>query len=247
MVFTLAITALVLFVIVAAVRKDSQSVCSGLLVHVDYADGNYFIDEKDIKSFMNSHAFNPVGKKFNEIDLHSLEKSLNNFPYVQDAEVYSNQNGELVVQIEQKAPIVRVINNYGVNYYLDKNLKPIPLSTKFTARVPVLTGYLPGIESINNKNNQKLRKDIQSLVDFLDEHFLWKALMDNVYISKNGNFECYTKLGNQNIVLGDVSEDLDEKFGKLLILYKEAFPVIGWDKYKTINLEFKDQVVCIKK
>lgn len=41
-------------------------------------------------------------------------------------------------------------------------------------------------------------------------------------------------------------ERIDEKFDKLLRFYRSGLSMIGWDAYRTIDVRFKDQVVCRK-
>jgi cell division protein FtsQ len=38
--------------------------------------------------------------------------------------------------------------------------------------------------------------------------------------------------------------DLEAKFKKIKILYKEILPVKGWDFYKKISVKYKNQIVC---
>ena len=53
-------------------------------------------------------------------------------------------------------------------------------------------------------------------------------------------------VGDQRIILGNI-EDLDDKIFRLKTFYQEAMSRMGWNKYKTINLKFKNQVVCKKR
>jgi cell division protein FtsQ len=52
-------------------------------------------------------------------------------------------------------------------------------------------------------------------------------------------------VGNHKIILGDCS-DLEQKFKKLFAFYKDGLNKIGWNTYKTINLKYKNQVVCTR-
>lgn len=52
-------------------------------------------------------------------------------------------------------------------------------------------------------------------------------------------------MGNQRIILG-TADSLDVKFTNLLMFYKRGMPKAGWDAYKTINVKYTNQVVCVK-
>ena len=54
-----------------------------------------------------------------------------------------------------------------------------------------------------------------------------------------------TLILNDNSVLN--IDNAENKLAKLEVFYKEAMMKSGWEKYKIINLKFKNQVVCTKK
>ena len=65
-----------------------------------------------------------------------------------------------------------------------------------------------------------------------------------MYVEADGQMEVIPKIGGQTIRFGMVDENLPEKFDRLKIFYNEGLRKVGWDKYKTIDLRYKDQVVC---
>lgn len=58
--------------------------------------------------------------------------------------------------------------------------------------------------------------------------------------------EIIPRSGNHRVIFGEV-KDLDSKIHKWIRFYSEGLGNLGWDKYSTINLSFKDQVVCTPK
>jgi len=71
-------------------------------------------------------------------------------------------------------------------------------------------------------------------------------MIEQLYINKKSEFELIPKIGNHTILFGDIKE-MKDKFEKLIAFYKQGISKSGWNKYKTINLKFKNQVVCTKK
>jgi cell division protein FtsQ len=49
--------------------------------------------------------------------------------------------------------------------------------------------------------------------------------------------------GNQRILIGD-TVNVQEKLGHLFAFYKNVSSKIGWDKYETLDVRFKNQVVA---
>ena len=69
------------------------------------------------------------------------------------------------------------------------------------------------------------------------------AMVEQVDITAQRNFEMIPKIGNQVIVFGN-AEDATEKFNKLRLFYKMVITKAGWNKYSEINLQYKNQVVA---
>ena len=72
-----------------------------------------------------------------------------------------------------------------------------------------------------------------------------KVLVDEIYVDKSGDFELVPKIGNQLIIFGK-PENLEEKFKKLLVFYRQGLNKTGWNKYNVINIKYRNQVVCSK-
>jgi cell division protein FtsQ len=74
-----------------------------------------------------------------------------------------------------------------------------------------------------------------------DDKFL-NALIEQIYVESNGKVILVPKLGRQKILFGDIAS-VDHKFEKLKAFYKTGMPNSGWNRFKYLNLEWKDQVV----
>jgi len=52
----------------------------------------------------------------------------------------------------------------------------------------------------------------------------------------------FPQVGDERIEFGK-PDDVQEKFRKLMIFYKEILPRMGWNKYDRVNLEYEGQIV----
>ena len=87
---------------------------------------------------------------------------------------------------------------------------------------------------------------LSKIVHYIIHNTLWKAQIEQIYVDKSGLIYLIPKIGNHTIVIGDAT-NLDEKFSKLIAFYKNGLGTFGWDKYKTIDLRFKNQIVAKRK
>ena len=240
LIFVFAI--LFITILVTAKVKIGDVVCNEIEVKISSEDGHQFLLEKDIIDYINNYGQSVIiNQRIKDIDKADIEKRIEGNPYVENAEVYTNFEGMIKVDVEQKKPIYRVFNNKGVSYYVGNNGESIPISSKFTPRLIVVTGYLPESSSADNQ----LHKDILKLVNFISANEFWNAMVGQIYIAQNGDYVLYPKISEHKVILGN-TEDLEGKFKRLNIFYKEAIKYVDWKQYSSINLKFKGQIICSK-
>jgi len=145
----------------------------------------------------------------------------------------------------------------GESFYLDGTGHLLPLNPDFSARVMVANGNIPEpySKSVNYLEDSIRQKDsilyksvmnnLFTLGMFIMKDNFLKALIEEVYVDKNGEFELIPKLGNQLIIFG-TTENMNDKFERLLIFYKKGLSITGWQRYNVINIKFKNQVICSK-
>ena len=165
--------------------------------------------------------------------LNELEKALKSNPMIKTAEVYVAVNGKLNAEIEQKIPIARVSTN--ASYYIDDEGSSMPLSKNYSARVPMVTGY---VEKNNLKKIFKIARKINK------DEFLKKHVFE---INQDINMNLYLRLRKCDFIvqLGD-GEFLDKKINNLKAFYKQNQKNNTLNKYSQVNLQFENQVICTK-
>lgn len=223
--------------------RNSQK-CTGLFIDVDNTNGNYFIDSDEVREYVYEYAGDPIGGTIADIDLEELERVIGNLDAVRNAEVYSNLKGEIKIEIEQRTPIARVYFSNGKSAYIDELGHTMPLSSKYTARVIVVNGYVGN--SSNEERNSQQWEDLLALIQSIQNDAFFNAQFEQIYISESNEFELSPRVGRHTIILGKPN-DIDKKLKKLKLFYKEGISKVDWNKYKKIDLRFKDQVVCAKR
>jgi len=238
-------------------HRRNEMLCREIIINVDDSDGNGFVRKDDIAQLILDKFGKLNGKELHSINISLLEKIIDGNPFVLKAQVFSTIDGKLVVEVKQRTPVVRVINAFNESFYIDDGGVLMPLSEKFSAHVPVANGNI-----FNRETEQRIRRitageindtsfyptlleKIFMVSDYVRSHEFWNAQIEQVYINGEGEMELIPRVGNQTILFGD-EKGMDEKFNKLYTFYKEGLSKTGWNQYKTINVTFKDQVVCSK-
>jgi len=220
--------------------------CDEVHIAINHQNDLFFVDEADVKNMLIEQLGDSVkGELLAKIDVRRIEKLLGQNNYIERAETYLDANGELHIEIVQKQPLARVINKYGVNYYISDRGDKIPVSTKFTSRVAVISGNIEeGTQNLDTIKTQTL-KNVHQLAQFIHANNFWNAQVEQIYVTTDKEIILVPKLGNHTIRMGSI-ENMEEKFHNLELFYKSGLNYVGWDQYETINVEFDGQIVCKK-
>jgi cell division protein FtsQ len=224
--------------------KKSEVVCKDVKIYIP--GSQYFIDKKEVENILQLSSFTLVGRKIENINLHQLENRLKANPFVEFAKVYADMDGVIMIEIAQRQPILRIMNQFDQDYYIDKNGLKIPLSANFTARVVVANGFIE--EPFGNKVDTlrtQLAKDLFRTASYITHDSLWDAQIAQIYVNNDHEIELVPRVGNQKILLGN-ADSLELKFRNLMAFYKQALPQVGWDAYKLINIKYANQVIGVK-
>ncbi len=236
------------------VRSESRSrVCHGLDIRITDGTGMRFVTPADIEGLLAGGNKQPVGRKLLDINTAMLEKLIRHNPYVAAVEVFSTVDGTLHIEIRQRTPVIRVINNEGEQFYIDDQGGFMPVSPQYTADVVVASGSI--FDHYTDKNSTRTRSErsqgnsafmadrLYTLAMYIQADPFWNAQIEQVYVNEKNEMELVPRVGNHIIHLG-AAEALEEKFGKLRLFYGQGMRHSGWDTYTDINLKYHDQVVC---
>src|SRR6185369_5972269 len=128
-------------------------------------------------------------------------------------------------------------------FYIDDEIKRMPLSDKMSMEVPVFTNF-PAGEFVSERDKQLL-KDIKTTAEFILNDPFWMSQVAEINITEQRNFEMTPTVGNHLVKLGN-GEDIEKKFHRFYVLYKEILSKTGFNEYKTIDVEYAGQVVADK-
>ncbi|WP_295768201.1 cell division protein FtsQ [uncultured Mucilaginibacter sp.] len=224
--------------------KQAGVVCAGVKV---YIPGNeYFIDQAEVDNILGVSSNTLVGRKIDQINIHDLENKLQRNSFIESAEVYADMDGLIRVEISQRHPILRILNRFDQDFYIDQHGVKVPLSNNFTAQVLAANGFIDELFANRlDTLHTRLAKDLFATANFIRKDTLWNAQIAQIYVDQNHEMQLIPRVGNHRILLGN-ADSLDRKFHNLEIFYKQAMPQVGWNKYKAINVKYTNQVVGVK-
>lgn len=216
--------------------KQSDKACDEILIVVKDSLNKHFVNEQDVLSVLKKVDLDPLNKPMNQINTESIEKELMNNQMIANVEAYKTPSGKIKLEIEQKMPVLRVIGAGG-SYYVDNRGSTMPVSARYVAHVPVASG---------NVEKELAVTDLYKFALFLQKNDFWNHQIGQIYVDSKNEVELIPMVGNHRIVLGTL-DAYEEKLENLQLFYEQVIPKMGWERYKIINLKYKDQIVCTKK
>ncbi len=225
-----------LFVLLAAFERVSENKTRIQLVEIDIIQSNnqHFINNEDIQEILDKQDDSLLFKSINAINTALLEESLENHPFVAEAEVFSTLDGLLSVQVEQKTAIARIVTPTK-HYYLDAKGNPFPTTKSFSARVPVITGATDST-SVFMAN---------ALLQTIDNTTYFTNWLAEIHVTSTSQIELIPVKGKHRVIFG-TAEDASEKLMKLEGFYKNVVTEENLNQWKTLNVAYNKLLVSTK-
>ncbi len=212
---------------------------------------NGFLDKEELLNNLNISDTVITKLIQNDINTEALEDSIMKNPFVKDADVFLSIDNKLIINIREREPVIRIFTDDD-SFYLDKDGDIFPVSDNYSPRVTVANGYVGKWTDIYKTNifdsvydNSKL-KDLYILNSMINDYPLLGSQIEQLYINSKNDYDLVPELGNHIIQLGNLS-DIETKLRNLNAFYLKILLTEKWDSYKSINMTYKNQIVCTKK
>ncbi|QQS49979.1 MAG: hypothetical protein IPM71_10180 [Bacteroidota bacterium] len=234
--------------------RRENVLCGEIKVVVSDSAQNKFVAGRDITLMLERKLHKVLGLPIEEVNTDTIEKIILTNSLIHECKVYTTSTGSLTIEINQREPVLRIIDSKGMHYYIDCEGTVLSTSARFTPHLLVANGYIKTPFETGRLNNifdsdfeqsAKTLRELFELSNFIQNNTFWNAQIVQLYVNRNKEYELIPRVGPHIILLGPL-QDYEAKFDKLQIFYKEGLNQVGWNQYLYINLKFKDQIVCSK-
>ncbi len=254
-IFWLLILVYLLIVPGMVADHSSEIPCDKLEISIIDSNHHNFINRQDILEILRKGDIKVLGKRLKDIDTKKIEQVLSKKTLVKNAEVYKAIDGTVHVDVNQREPVIRLMDRNYRGYYIDREGKIMSLSSKYTPHILVANGHFVVNEDLQDifdtgkhvdKKNNKTLQDLYKIANFIEQDNFWKAQLLQIYVTREGEFELIPRVGAHVIKFGNIT-GYQDKFKKLAALYSGGFNKEGWNNHDIINLKYRNQVVCTKR
>ncbi|MDO6519173.1 cell division protein FtsQ/DivIB [Zobellia uliginosa] len=203
-------------------------------IAIDFVENqNLFITEGAVNKLLIQKFGSLENVPKEKLVLNTIEKAIEANKMVKSAQVYLTVNGKLASKIIQRTPIGRIEGDS--KFYLDEDGKRMPLSTSYSARVPIITGRI----------TEKGLADVYKILNYVNTDEFLKKNIIGLHIENEDEYQLRFRTEEFVVDLGDV-ERLEEKFSNFKAFYAKANKDKTLQNYDVVSLEFDNQVVCTK-
>lgn len=228
--------AYLIFAIVQFSGEPGAQKCREVVIQVmDRADRQY-VSEPEVRKLLQLNNLGLVGQRLDEIRYRRVEFVVSVMRMVRRVECFSTNSGKVVIQIWQYSPILRVMQEQG-NFYVDATGQRLEISFNSAANVLVASGSI--------HDSVHIRR-LYRMAQLLRADPFWEAQIVQIYQKPNGEWLLIPRVGDYDIEFG-LPNDVEDKLERLKLFYQKALPKAGWEKYSSISVKYKKQIICTKK
>ena len=208
------------------VEKRITSINISIIDDVD----SKFLTVPRVRTHLDSYG-KIIGELEKDLQLEAMHSHLTNIPSVLNVKIFSNLNGELIIELTQRKAQARVHIDKSSDYYIDELGESMPLDPNYSARVPI----------IHAKNIEEVSQAISFIKEIENDEF-WTSLIDQIIVHPLGELEIIPRIGAR-VFLGS-SPKPEELRRNLLTFYRAQIKTGNLKNYSRIDLSYKNQVIA---
>lgn len=227
------VAAYLVFALLTLSKPTEDKVCRELRVSIEESVLPGFLTSADVRNMLIADHLSPEGHAIDNIDLAGIEEALENKELIENAECYVIRDSVVMVEIRQRIPVARIINNRGEDYYIDTHGKPMPQG-RYVHNLLIATG---------NVSRSYAEQSLAPLANEVVSNPFWHEGIVQLNVLNDGSIEMIPRVGDHVVYLGQ-PVNISQKLDRLRKFYLYGLNVSGWNKYSHINVEFDNQIIC---
>jgi cell division protein FtsQ len=252
LVWTLS-TAGLLLLLGFARENYRNTIVHDMHIHINRQNDKGFLDTQAIENEVNKITDSLIGKQVKQLKPDRIKAHIHTNPWIAKSNVSTGIDGVFRIILHERVALIRAYNSMDYTVYIDENGTLFPANPNYTPRVLIASGYInfPRIPKKGTAHlsdslyiNTKLA-EIHTLAKTLQRNEFLEALVDQIYVNSLGEYELSPKLGRATVIIGNL-DNLDEKLANMQLYYQKSAQNTEMLNYRSINLKYRNQIVCTK-
>ena len=186
------------------------------------------------------------------VNMVAIQRFLDDNPWIESNASFIDMDGTLTVSFKEYAPKMRVFGKNGHSVYLTHDGMVLPPSRQHIPYVLIASG---NFDIENDSVTYRLSDSLEQHHNLINALAWLKAIESNSFISNcvgqlycncHNEFELTLRGLEARVIVGDTCLAAD-KLERLEIFMKQRIDKPETHALKSINLNYKNQIVCIKR
>ena len=190
--------------------------------------------------------------KVGTVNMIAIQKVMEENSWIEDGASYIDLDGTLNVSFKEYEPWFRVFGKNGHSVYVTREGVVIPSSRNYTPYVLVASGNFElRSDTVTYQLSDTLDSDRNLLnalhwCDAIEGNDFVSHCIGQLYCNKRNQFELTVKGFDGRVIVGDTC-DATDKLTRLESFMKQRIDSPETKTLKSINLNYKNQIVCTKR
>ena len=194
-----------------------------------------FLTADEISKMLRQEKVYPLSQPMRDISARRIEETLLKSPFVEKAECYKTQTGEVCIQVRQRVPVVKVMADSNESYYIDSHASVMP-ENRFVNDLIIATGHI---------TRKYAQSHLSRVANCIMQDKFWQNQIVQINVLADGTMEFVPRVGDHIIFIG-APVGVAKKLERMRKFYLYGLNKAGWNKYSYINVEFDNQIICKK-
>lgn len=224
----------------------------GVVFNLDRINAKGFVEKDTIVAYAEAICDLEHQASIGSIDLMKIQRLLRDNPWIESSSAFIGLNDTLIIKAREHSPVLRLYNQEGHSVYVTEEGMLIPSSPKYTPRMIIANGNYhfptgPCSASLSDTiyDTSGIKETLAIAKALRKDPFL-SGTIGQIYRNSNNEYELSVNSLSARVLLGDTVA-VERKLARLGTLIEKYSGTEELKGYKTLDLRYKNQIVCTKK
>lgn len=240
-IFSLLLLAYLVISLCVSVTRADTSPCRGIdiIVRDSESDGQNFVTVAELARELDSLPDKATGMALSNINTQTIRRLLLQLDKIEDVEVTRMSDGVIRIEATPIIPVARIFDR-GESYYINRSGKRVSADARYHKDVPIIEGHF----EYNDTNFTPA--SLLPLLNRISSDSVWNSYISMIKV-KSPNDIILIPVIREHVINIGAPVDIDDKLARLKKFYNKVLPLQGWEKYDTLTLKWKGQLVASRR
>ena len=211
-----------------------------------------FVDNDSLMAYADAVSDLAHQNTIAKVNMGGIHKMLTDNPWIEKGNAYIDLNDTLFINAKEYEPVLRVYDGQGSSVYVTAEGVIIPPSQHYTPHLIIASGSftLPA-PGCNAKTSDSLYQqsgiaEALAIAQVVEHDHYLAGHIGQIYRNPDHEFELTVNNLPAKVIVGDTCA-INDKLSRLRILLEKYNNTEELTGYKSLDLKYKNQIVCTKK